>query len=108
MPIRSLVVDDAKVTRLILEQILSGYGECGVAKSGRETLQSFTHALDEDRPYDLICLDLGLPDFGGLDVLMKIREIEEERGTLADHRVRAHRHHCRQRYRNRQSLYAIG
>jgi two-component system chemotaxis response regulator CheY len=88
MPIRSLVVDDAKVTQLILERILSGYGECSVAKSGGEALQSFVHGLDEDRPYDLICLDMGLPDFGGLDVLMKIREIEHERGTLEDRRVR--------------------
>ena len=88
MPIRSLVVDDAKVTQLILERILSGYGECRVAKSGGEALHAFTQALDDDRPYDLICLDIGLPDFGGLDVLMKIREIEQERGTLADRRVR--------------------
>ena len=88
MPVRSLVVDDAKVTQLILERILSGYGECRVAKSGSEALLAFTQALDENRPYDLICLDMGLPDFGGLDVLMKIREIEEERGTLADRRAR--------------------
>ncbi len=88
MPIRSLVVDDAKVTQLILERILSGYGECRVAKSGSEALLAFTQALDENRPYDLICLDMGLPDFGGLDVLMKIREIEEEHGTLADRRAR--------------------
>lgn len=88
MPIRSLIVDDAKVTQLILERILSGYGECRVAKSGKEALLAFTQALEDDRPYDLICLDMGLPDFGGLDVLMKIREIEEERGTLADRKVR--------------------
>jgi two-component system chemotaxis response regulator CheY len=88
MPIRSLVVDDAKVTQLILERILSGYGDCRVAKSGKEAVLAFTQALDEDRSYDLICLDMGLPDFGGLDVLGKIREIEHERGTLEDRRVR--------------------
>lgn len=88
MPIRSLVVDDAKVTQLILGRILSAYGECRVAKSGSEALLAFTQALEDDRPYDLICLDMGLPDFGGLDVLGKIREIEQERGTLADRRVR--------------------
>jgi two-component system, chemotaxis family, chemotaxis protein CheY len=88
MPMRSLVVDDARVTQLILERILGCYGECHVAKNGTQALQAFGTSLDLGQPYDLICLDMGLPDFGGLELLMKIRAIEEERNIPEPDRVR--------------------
>ncbi|MBZ5591786.1 MAG: response regulator [Acidobacteriia bacterium] len=88
MPMRSLVVDDARVTQLILEKILTAYGDCQVARNGYEAMLAFGQALGEGRPYDLICLDMGLPDFGGLEVLMKIRATEEEHGIAQDQSAR--------------------
>jgi two-component system chemotaxis response regulator CheY len=88
MPMRSLVVDDARVTQLILERILTSYGDCQVAKNATEAIHAFGQALEERRPYDLICLDMGLPDFGGLELLTQIRAREEERSVSEDQRVR--------------------
>jgi two-component system chemotaxis response regulator CheY len=88
MPMRSLVVDDARVTQLILEKILGSYGDCQVAGNGTEAIQAFAAALDERRPFDLICLDMGLPDFGGLQLLTKIRAYEEEQRIADEQRVR--------------------
>ena len=88
MPLRSLVVDDARVTQLILERILSGYGECAVARNGAEAMQAFSGALEAGRGHDLICLDMGLPDFGGLELLTKIRALEEQRSVPEAHRAR--------------------
>ena len=88
MPMRSLVVDDARVTQLILERILSSYGECSVAKNGTEAVQVFCEALEAGRGYDLVCLDMGLPDFGGLEILTKIRALEEQRGGSEENRAR--------------------
>ena len=84
---RSLVVDDARVTQLILERILSAYGPCQVAKNGVEAIQAFDQAMEESQPYDLICLDMGLPDLSGLEVLTKIRAAEEKRDIAEDQRV---------------------
>ena len=88
MPMRSLVVDDARVTQLILEKILGFYGDCQVAGNGTEAMQAVAAAFDERRPFDLICLDMGLPDFGGLQLLTKIRAFEEERQIADEQRVR--------------------
>ena len=88
MPMRSLVVEDARVTQLILERILSTFGPCDIAKTGVGAVRAFDQALGEAQPYDLICLDMGLPDLGGLEVLMKIRAAEEERNVADEQRVR--------------------
>lgn len=85
---RALIVEDARVLQLILEKILAAYGECHVAKNGYEALEAFNQALVEKRPFDLICLDLGLPDLDGVEVLTKIRAVEEMRGISPDRRVR--------------------
>ncbi|MBZ5591787.1 MAG: response regulator [Acidobacteriia bacterium] len=72
---------------MILEKILAAYGECHVAKNGHEALQAFNQAFVEKRPFDLICLDLGLPDFEGSEVLTKMRAAEDMRGIPPGQRV---------------------
>ena len=84
---RSLVVEDARVSQLILAKILSTYGECQMASSGYDALQAFNRAFVERQPFDLICLDLGLPDFDGVEVLAEIRAVEQARGVPPARRV---------------------
>jgi len=84
---RSLVVEDTRVSQMILEKILAAYGECRVAKNGHEALQAFNQAFVDKQPFDLICLDLGLPDFEGSEVLTKMRAVEDMRGIPPSQRV---------------------
>jgi two-component system, chemotaxis family, chemotaxis protein CheY len=84
---RSLVVEDTRVSQMILEKILGAYGECQVAKSGYEAFQAFNQAFVDKQPFDLICLDLGLPDLGGAEVLTKIRAVEDVRGIPLEKKV---------------------
>jgi len=72
---------------MILEKILAAYGECQVAKNGHEALQAFNQAFVDKQPFDLICLDLGLPDFEGSEVLTKMRAVEDMRGIPQGQRV---------------------
>ena len=76
---KSLVVDDDFFSRRILQALLAGYGECHIAVDGKEALFAFEQALAEESPYDLICLDIMMPEMDGQEVLKKIREIEEKK-----------------------------
>jgi two-component system chemotaxis response regulator CheY len=76
---RSLVVDDSPTIRILLQHILASYGECDVVQNGQEAIDAHGRGLNDGRPYDLICLDLGLPYFDGIAVLSKIRAAEAQR-----------------------------
>lgn len=79
---KSLVVDDDFVSRKILQTILSNYGECHVAVDGKEALEAVNQSLFEDASYDVICLDIMMPELDGQAVLKRIREMEEENGIF--------------------------
>jgi len=74
---RSLVVDDSPLIRLLLRRFLSGYGDCDEAKGGGDALAAFSKNITTERPYDLVCLDLQMPDTDGIHVLTGIRQIEK-------------------------------
>jgi two-component system chemotaxis response regulator CheY len=62
--------------------MLSPYGECHIAVNGREAIHAFHIASAEGRPYNLVCLDVMMPEMDGHDVLKTIRAAEEARGIL--------------------------
>jgi two-component system, NtrC family, response regulator PilR len=67
--LRVLVVDDEEVIRDVLENLLEREGwKVTVAENAAEALDSF-----ENEPFDVVLLDLMLPDRSGLDVLRDMR-----------------------------------
>jgi len=79
---RILIVDDDFSSRLLLQEMLSPYGECDIAVNGTQAVEAFMLAWHEDRRYDLICLDIMMPDVDGQVVLKGIRTMEESEGVL--------------------------
>jgi len=81
---KSLVVDDDFFSRRILQSILATYGECHIAVDGKEALFAFQQALAEENYYDVICLDIMMPEMDGQEVLKAIRQIEEKKNIIGN------------------------
>jgi two-component system chemotaxis response regulator CheY len=77
-----LVLEDDFGCRLVLQRALSGFGEVHVAVTGSEALSAYNVAQAEGVPYDLICLDIMVPEVSGLSVLQQIRSYESEHGAV--------------------------
>lgn len=74
-----LIVEDDFTARCLLQEILKPYGDCHVAVNGKEALEAFRDALDEDKPYDLLCLDIMMPEMNGHETLKAVRAEEIKR-----------------------------
>ncbi|MBN1627163.1 MAG: response regulator [Deltaproteobacteria bacterium] len=78
---KTLIVEDDFTSRLFLQEILKGYGSSHIAVNGKEAIEAVRMALDANEPYDLICLDVMMPEMDGNDALKEIRSLEKSKGT---------------------------
>jgi len=78
--LKILIVEDDFVCRKLLQMYLSEFGDCFVAVNGQEAVEAVASAYNESYPYDLICLDIRMPEMDGQEALGAIRRIERERG----------------------------
>ena len=77
---RSLVVEDDPVCQKLLVRYLSEFGECVAVSTGTEALSLFEGALSCEKAFDLICLDIMLPEMSGHSALLALRECEIAHG----------------------------
>ena len=82
-----LVVDDSRSARALLQSMLSSYGQCDLAVDGQEAVSRFQAALDLDRPYDVIFMDIHMPDMDGIKATQKILDIQFSFGREARTKV---------------------
>ncbi len=77
---RALVVDDDAVVRQVCARMLRALGmETVACDSGRSALQTLA---GNSPPFDVIVLDLSMPEMSGLDALRKLRERHPELPVL--------------------------
>ena len=76
---KALVVEDDFANRKILQKILTPYGEVDIAVNGVEAIEAFSKSLEEGTPYDLICMDIMMPEMDGQAALKRIRAMEREK-----------------------------
>jgi two-component system, chemotaxis family, chemotaxis protein CheY len=80
---RTLIVEDDFTSRLLLQSFLSQYGECHIAANGKEAVTAFRAAQESGQEYDLICMDIMMPEMDGQTAVKEIRALEEAGGTLS-------------------------
>lgn len=73
--LQALLIEDNKIARLVAQTLLTDLGCCvDVAESGSQALQ-----LAEQYQYDLILVDIGLPDMDGRELSSNIRQSSQSK-----------------------------
>ncbi len=71
-----LVVEDELASMKYISNIMRKYGECDTSSNGLEAVKLFEAGLNST-PYNLICMDIMMPEMDGQEALKKIRQLEE-------------------------------
>ncbi|NLL76242.1 MAG: response regulator transcription factor [Clostridiales bacterium] len=83
-----LLVEDDFASRKFMGKYLSRFGDCDITVDGKEAIDAFVMALTENNPYQLVCLDVMMPEMDGYQVLSEIRQIEAKQGISEDKAVK--------------------
>jgi len=73
-----LIAEDDLTSRLLLQELLKDFGTAHVAVQGWEAVEAVRRALEDEEPYELICLDIMMPEMDGQEALQQIRKLEKE------------------------------
>ncbi|MCA9665584.1 MAG: response regulator transcription factor [Myxococcales bacterium] len=75
-----LLVDDDPVSLERLRALMRPYGSCSAAKCVECAVDAFTAALEDGEAFDLVSLDLTLPDGRGDEAIERLRALERRYG----------------------------
>ena len=79
---KTLIVEDHFVSRVLMQEFLKDYGVSHIAVNGKEAVEAARIAMDAGEPYDLICMDIMMPEMDGQTALKHIRDMEKAKGVV--------------------------
>jgi two-component system chemotaxis response regulator CheY len=85
---KTLIVEDDLTSRLLLQEILKSHGPAHVAVNGKEAVEAVRLAMEAGEPYNLIYLDIMMPEMDGHEALKKIRDMETAKGIFSSDGVK--------------------
>jgi two-component system chemotaxis response regulator CheY len=85
---RILIVEDDHDSARMLATYLSEFGQCDFAMDGVEALENVKLAFEEEEPYQLICMDIMMPNVDGQAALSQIRALEEKNAVAMMERAK--------------------
>jgi DNA-binding response OmpR family regulator len=83
-----LIVDDDKLILSLVSGILPEYINTETAEDAGSAIEAYHKALDKNEPFDLVLLDIRMPDTPGIDVVVYIRENERKENFQADKQIK--------------------
>lgn len=86
--LKILLAEDDFATRKFMSKFLEKYGDVDVTVDGMEAVDAFLMSMEDDEPYDLVCLDVMMPVMDGYQALMGIRNIEKQRNIAQEDMVK--------------------
>ena len=78
--IRILIADDHAIVRAGLKQFVADQADMSVA--GEAATGAETDSLARSEPYDVVLLDISMPDRNGVDTLKQLKQIRPEMPVL--------------------------
>ncbi|CCH50493.1 response regulator [Pseudodesulfovibrio piezophilus] len=75
---RALIVEDEFLSRKVLRSFLMTLFDVDIVVNGREAVEAFKLAHVEKNPYELILMDIMMPEVDGIEALNRIRTMEEK------------------------------
>ena len=75
---RTLILEDDPALLAILEGKLKPFGECHTVKDRDSALKAFREALNDDKPFDLVAIDMDMPETHAGRIISSIRAAEAE------------------------------
>jgi two-component system, chemotaxis family, chemotaxis protein CheY len=75
---RILIVDDDQANCQLIKHLVLEYGNPEIVNNGDQAVKSFLEAHENKDPYNVVFLDIMMPEKDGHQVLKEIREWEEQ------------------------------
>ena len=85
---KCLIAEDISISAEILKRMMSRYATCDLAANGQEAIALFLEAHGSNSPYELILMDIMMPEIDGLKAVQFIREKEESMKIPLSQRVK--------------------
>jgi two-component system chemotaxis response regulator CheY len=85
---KTLIVEDDFTNRLLLQSLLSRYGECHIAVTGKEAVEACRTSRLHGLPYNLVCMDILMPEMDGQEAVKQVRDQEALMGIHSSQGVK--------------------